>query len=275
MPAAVRPLAGLLPGPEPILDLFSVAGRHASIHEGLQGLLDARPGVLDAEITYFADAHGGVPAGLRRLLWPDRGAHRRLAAALRAYHDVAVAPYWPRLRAFLDTQRARAGGLVTEGGFERMFAALEPAGLRWQAPVLEVRSGRTREYRLDGCGVLLAPSVFCPHPIFSHDMSGMHQHVLIYPAAPEPVVAAELRAAPVDRTLAGLLGGTRARILAAAAGGATTSELAGRARVAVSSASEHARVLRDAGLLYAERRGGAVHHGLTDLGVRLLLDEHG
>ncbi len=274
LPGAVRPLVGLNPGPGPILDLLSVAGRSTDLQEGLDRLLGARRGVLDAEIEYFAAENDGIPGGLRRLLHPDRGVHRTLAGTLHAYHRVAVEPYWPRVRAHLEARRDRAGRLMAEGGIERLFADLEPAGLRWRAPVLEIRTERVREYRLDGRGVLLAPSVFCPYPVFCHDMSDTHPHVLVYPAAPEPAVTAQLWRDPVDRTLAGLLGETRAKILAAAAGGASSTELARRTGVAVSSASEHARVLREAGLVRTDRDGGAVRHSLTELGVRLL-DRHG
>lgn len=269
-PAPLRALAGLAPGRGPVLDLFSVAGRAGELDEGLDGLLGAPRATLDAEIAYFAQAHRGIPDGLRRLLQADSGAPRALARALRGYHAAAVRPYWPRLRAHLDLERERAARTVTASGFEGLFAGLAPAGLRWRAPVLEVRSDRPREYHLDGRGVLLAPSVFSPEPVFCHDMSGTHPHVLVYPAALPERVWNGGSDAPVDRTLAGLLGATRARVLTAVAGGCSSTELARRAGIALSSASEHARVLREAGLLRTERRGGAVHHNLTDLGVQLL-----
>lgn len=274
LPGPLQPLAGINPGRGPILDVLSIAGRSVHMEDGLDQLLGAPRGVFDAEVEYFAVENNGVPPGLRWLLQPDRGAPRPLAGALRAYHDIAVGPYWRRLHTHLEAQRSRAGRLIAEGGIERLFADLEPAGICWRSPMLEVHTDREREYQLDGRGMLLAPSVFCPYPVFCHDMSGVHPSVLVYPAAPERLLAAQLWSAPVDRTLAGLLGETRAKVLAAAAGGASSTTLARRARVAVSSASEHARVLREAGLLDTQRRGGAVHHSLTDLGVRLL-DRHG
>ena len=142
--------------------------------------------------------------------------------------------------------------------------------------VLEVPSASAdpapdRDYHLDGRGLLLEPSVFFgPHPIYFRDPRGNRRNMLVYPAAPDRPAAEELWTAPVDRTLAGLLGATRAKVLTAAIEGGTTTARAQRTGVSLASASEHARALRDAGLLRTHRRGTAVHHNVTALGVRLL-----
>ncbi|MGC9544412.1 ArsR/SmtB family transcription factor [Streptomyces sp. UG1] len=70
--------------------------------------------------------------------------------------------------------------------------------------------------------------------------------------------------------LARLLGHTRAAVLQALGGDCTTSELARRAGVSISSASEHAAVLRGAGLVSSTRQRNAVHHSLTPVGLALL-----
>lgn len=268
----LRLLAGLHPKPGLLLDLVTLSGPAGNLDEGLEAMLGAGPGVWDAEIEYFARVNGGIPSGLRRLLPAARGAPRGLAAAVRAYHDVAVGPYWRQMRTHLDTQRERAGRLIRDGGIEGLFTGLNVPGLRWRPPVLEVRAtgpDADRDDHLGGRGLLLAPSTFLGHPQYSRDLSGRRRNLLIYPAPP-PAPAEAFWASPVDRALAGLLGATRARVLAAAGGGASTSDLARRAGTPLSSASEHARALRAAGLLHTERHGGAVRHSLTDLGLRLL-----
>ncbi|MCU7730852.1 helix-turn-helix domain-containing protein [Actinoplanes sp. KI2] len=73
-------------------------------------------------------------------------------------------------------------------------------------------------------------------------------------------------AAPVDPGLAML----RAAVLRAIEAPCTTTELARRAGTSVTSASQHAAVLRKAGLITTVRRGGAVVHSLTNLGTALL-----
>jgi DNA-binding transcriptional ArsR family regulator len=66
------------------------------------------------------------------------------------------------------------------------------------------------------------------------------------------------------------VGRNRAAVLASIADGCTTTELAGRAGISVAAASQHASVLRDAGLIVTRRQGGAVLHLLTPLGAELL-----
>jgi DNA-binding transcriptional ArsR family regulator len=67
-----------------------------------------------------------------------------------------------------------------------------------------------------------------------------------------------------------LLGRTRAAMLEAVGEGGTTIQLARRAGTWVPSASQHAQVLRQAGLLVTRRVGKSVHHSLTTLGAALL-----
>jgi DNA-binding transcriptional ArsR family regulator len=273
-PALGSVLSGL-PG-RPMLDLVSVAGWHGDLEADLDGLLRA-PAALEAEIDYLAGVHGRISPGLRHLLQTERGAPRTLARVLAAYHDVAVAPYWSRLRSHLEVERERAGRTLLDGGVERLFGSLPGSGLCWQSPVLTVHSAWDRpddqgeDYKLDGRGILLAPSVFFgPHAVYCRNLGGDRPDLLVYPAAPEPVQAARLWTDPSDPTLSTLLGSTRAKVLAAVAGGGSSTDLARRAGISLPSASEHARVLREGGLVRTERQGSAVRHRLTALGAQLL-----
>src|SRR5207253_1736591 len=98
--------------------------------------------------------------------------------------------------------------------------------------------------------------------------------LLMYPTANRTSTLQRIWLDHAERPgLPALIGPTRAKILAATAnaGGTTTTDLARRVGVSVSSASEHAAVLRNAGLLVTTRIGGAVHHTTTALGEQLLL----
>jgi DNA-binding transcriptional ArsR family regulator len=71
--------------------------------------------------------------------------------------------------------------------------------------------------------------------------------------------------------LGGLLGDTRARALGEIAGAAcTTTELARRVGVSPATASHHASVLREAGLITSRRYGSTVLHRITARGAALL-----
>jgi DNA-binding transcriptional ArsR family regulator len=59
-------------------------------------------------------------------------------------------------------------------------------------------------------------------------------------------------------------------VLRALSTGATTSEIAQRLAISPASASEHATVLRNAGLIASGRERNTVIHALTPLGQTLL-----
>ena len=87
---------------------------------------------------------------------------------------------------------------------------------------------------------------------------------------------AEEAARPIEnrprlgRGLAALLGPTRAAVLRALAAPRGTVELAAAVGISPASASEHAKVLRDAHLIETRREGRAVRHSLTAVGRTIL-----
>jgi DNA-binding transcriptional ArsR family regulator len=75
--------------------------------------------------------------------------------------------------------------------------------------------------------------------------------------------------APGD-ALAALLGFTRAAALAAIGTGCSTTELARRVGVSPAAASQHATVLRNAGLVASRREANTMMHSVTPLGSAVL-----
>jgi len=67
-----------------------------------------------------------------------------------------------------------------------------------------------------------------------------------------------------------LIGRTRAGLLAMLDGPLSTSELARRAGLSIGGVSRHLAVLREAGLVASHRRGHAIVHEPTALGLSLL-----
>ena len=213
-----------------------------------------------------------------------RGTREEIAAALRRWFRVAVAPYWTGIRAQLEAESRRLARLAGERGVETLLATLHPM-MRWQAPVLHIHAGTTADHDcyLEGRGLVIVPSLFCPvgHPICRDLTREAAPPVLYYPAVTDPFVARTVwstGARGTDASLVALLGKTRARVLQALGDGegdaaCSTTDLATRADVAVSSASEHVTVLRRAGLVDSRRHRSTVFHRLTGLGVALL-DAH-
>ncbi|MGA5559309.1 winged helix-turn-helix domain-containing protein [Streptomyces lavendulocolor] len=156
----------------------------------------------------------------------------------------------------------------------------------WNAPVLEIPGYRRlvhpkTDFHLAGRPLVLAPSVFCgsvPQLFASPQADTV---VMVYPALHNPVDGAALWPPPADRRPAGaptppalsaLLGRTRAVVLCviAAHPACTTTQLARQAGISPASASEHATILRSAGLTTLTRERKAALHTVTHLGLTLL-----
>ncbi|MGW0754361.1 ArsR/SmtB family transcription factor [Streptomyces sp. NPDC002587] len=215
-----------------------------------------------------------VPRRLREFMDGGTAQLPRLLGELRGYHRAAVEPYWTHIQAQIEAERAARGRALLDGGADELLASLPPM-LRWRAPVLECDYPVDRDVRLRGRGLLLQPSFFCRRTAVTlHDPE--LPPVLVYPAAAHlaSAPAGGEAARPVEehrqRTLGKLVGHTRSVVLRAIGDGATTSELARRAGVSLASASQHACVMREAGLVTTLRHGNAVLHTVTPLGAALL-----
>ncbi len=242
---------------------------------GLDALRGIRPERMRRELQLLG---AGAPTTPRLRDFMEGGTKQlpRLMGELRAYHRAAVEPYWTHIQAQIEAERAARGRALLDGGADELLASLPPM-LRWRAPVLECDYPVDRDVRLRGRGLLLQPSFFCRRTAVTlHDPE--LPPVLVYPAAAQlasaPGSGEAARARPAEdqrqRTLGKLVGHTRSVVLRAIGDGATTSELARRAGVSLASASQHACVMREAGLVTTLRRGNAVLHTVTPLGAALL-----
>jgi DNA-binding transcriptional ArsR family regulator len=212
---------------------------------------------------------------------------RAVVAMVDRLHDKAVKPYWDAARARLEAEHARLMRTMADEGVDGLLGTLHPA-MEWKPPVLHVPSGPVGpsgqsgpDCDLGGRGLVVVPSLFCPPghpPTVAAVEAGVEEwpHVLFYPALQD---GADLRSVLGEclaekrrpGTLAALLGRTRAEVLESLGGEhATTGELARRRSISPASASEHATVLRRAGLVHSRRHGGSVVHTVTPLGQRLL-----
>ncbi|WP_393057942.1 ArsR/SmtB family transcription factor [Streptomyces sp. LN549] len=241
---------------------------------GMEALRDTPPERLQAELAILgaqgpAGGRGAARRAIRPVALDTLGEGRaeplgRLIGVLRAYHRAAVEPYWPHIQARIEADRAVRGRALLDGGADELLASLPPV-IRWRAPVLEADYPVDRELHLDGRGLLLQPSFFCRGtPVVYRDP--LLPPVLVYPVTH---AAAPVFAEP-GPWLGRLLGSTRSTVLKVIGDGCTTSELARRAGVSLASASQHASVLREAGLVHTLRHGSSVLHTLTPLGGSLL-----
>jgi DNA-binding transcriptional ArsR family regulator len=268
-PATARPLLDLIGphGPWPgIFDKFT-----PDLLEGLEELRAASRASLRASLVGCEEHAGRPPLWVRNLADGDREQLELVIRAFRDLHDTVVAPRRDTAAAASRADLARRIPVLISGGQETLLGTLHPR-LRWRDEGLE-RTGIDFEVNLDGRGLLLRPSAFWTgEPIFSFDEEGHRPHVLIYAAQPNGRSASDNGTAEpaAHDSLAALLGPTRAAVLRALREPRGTAELAAAVQISPASASEHAKILRDASLIETRREGRGVRHSLTSLGTAMV-----
>jgi DNA-binding transcriptional ArsR family regulator len=253
-------------------DFLTPPGGDQSLEEELDLALSTPRPEVSTQIRYLA-APGRFRTGLRPTRWlraVERGEAETMAAlaeGVRTYHRAGLAPFWSSIQAAVTADRTARADQYAVGGLDQLLSTLHPR-VRWRPPVLEVLDLYATDLHLDGRGLLLQPSYFCTDtPTKLRDAGD--QPVLIYPVTRPPTGLA-IEDPSAEHPAAALLGRTRAAALAATTGGCTTSDLARRCGIAISTASHQATVLREGGLVQTRRVGGSVIHEITDLGRRLL-----
>jgi len=200
------------------------------------------------------------------LLERPRATVRALADVLQAYWDRAIAPDWPRIRAFLEADVQHRARRLAEGGPAALFEDLHP-GVKWDAGVLEAEVAHDEDYVLDGRGLLLIPTAFQWHRP-SAITEPPWQPALMYPARGIATLWDE--GTTGDEALGTLLGRTRAAVLEACDVPRSTTEIAQRVRATPGGVSQHLSVLRGAGLVANDREGRLVLYARTALGDALV-----
>ncbi|HVQ93486.1 MAG TPA: winged helix-turn-helix domain-containing protein [Mycobacteriales bacterium] len=265
-----RMLLALNPPTGDFPDFLTPTAGVLGLRAGMEALLATPKAQLRRDLTRQAD-HRVLPGWCRSVADGRLDAVQAVADAVSEWHDVALAPYWERISARLTVDLAVRARALRLGGVDRLLASL-PAPLRWQPPVLETPYPDDRDLHLGGRGLMLLPAFFCLW--FPVTLIDPHlPPVLVYPVESDLEwlgPGGEPDTMPF-RTLAALIGETRAAVLCALAGSAlTTGELARQLHLSPSSASEHVTVLRNAGLAVTHRDGVHALHLLTRLGIQLL-----
>jgi DNA-binding transcriptional ArsR family regulator len=269
----MRPLTALIPPDCNGVDLPTLVGETATIEQGVQALLDVPREHLLVEMEWIDRRHRLPP-----LAWAmaEAGGRPELAEATQVAYQELIQPFWPRIRASLHAEQAARRRTLAKEGPDALLASLQGPLIRWRPPVLEILRPGQVEMELGGRGIALVPSVFVGRAPSLHENPNDDDEMprLILPA--EGAGRARLWAA--SRGLAGsrgsalaaLVGRNRAAVLQSIADGCTTTELARRVGISLAAASQHASVLRRAGLIATRRQGSAVLHVLTPLGAELL-----
>ena len=245
-------------------DFLTPAAGRQGLAAGLEALCRTPVRELRAQLERLA-GRGELPGWTVPLAHGDPAALTRLAATLRAYHEVAIAPFTDLVERSIAADHAHRVHLLVTGGLDGLLDSMRPF-MRWQPPVLEIDYSVDRDLHLAGRGVRFVPSYFCDRtPVSLADPE--LPPVIVYP------IAQQFRwshAARHHQSLDNLVGSTRGAVLRSINAGATTTQLARRLATSLASVSRHTAVLRDAGLVSSHRHGTAVLHSLTPLGTSIL-----
>lgn len=246
-------------------------GPSPSVEEELERVRSTPPERVLAELAALRDGrpvHGlagaELPGEVRRAMARGGGAvARQTADELRRYWDLAFAPHWDTARAVLDAEVDRCAGVLARRGASGLFNSLHP-DIRWDAGTLRVESRFTICVTVPL--VVVIPSVVALRPTVAVDPVPPWQRppLLAYPGRERPTAPA----AP-SAELSGLLGPTRAGLLAALSRPASTAQLAARHFLSPATVSYHLGVLHRAGLVVRARDGRAVLYRRTPEGSRL------
>lgn len=268
MVLALMPAVGYSPG-------FLSPAKMGSFEDLLEHVRSTPAERVRRDLLEATDSQCPFPAWAYRLA-EDETLFEDLCTGLGHLYGCLLAPYWAEFTEHLAADRSLRLQHFLAGGVEQLLTQANPQWMRWNPPVLEVRTvnGIDRDLHLGGRGMLLVPSMIHRRAIVTDG----HPPAISYPAhgGERVLKSGDLpflspQAADVDG-MAMLLGRTRTLVLTTIVEhpGCTTKDLASRARIAPASASEHATVLRNAGLISSSRHRNFVFHSPTPLGLALL-----
>ena len=264
-------------------DLFNVIDRSHDLAGSRELLLNAGEDELAAEAEFWAQMQRrarlrGLPSQTSALESSPLAGLRAAAGTSRVllfdeiagFHERLLRGQWSTARRQLAAAQALLEERLLGGGVEGLLDSLGDQ-VRWTGQALELpRAGVFCDstHRLNGRGLRVVPSYFAVEPqlYWPHDTG-----------APVLLLVPMQRRAPLDadravtRSDGQLLGRTRTAVLAEVSRGPrTTTELGVALDISISNASQHASILREAGLITSIRDGGRVVHRISALGKELL-----
>ena len=189
-----------------------------------------------------------------------------LADLLQRAWLALIEPWWPRLRDALDADITYRARRLADAGVAGVLSELHPK-VSWDGDAIRFGTAGSRDIDVSGTDLVLIPSVFA-----WPDAAGMSfdPPAVIYPA--RGIHETWQASGHSSQDLARLIGRTRAALLTALTTPASTTGLAARTGIPVSSVSEHLSVLRTSGLISTTRTGRFLLHQHTALGTALVAD---
>lgn len=231
-------------------------------------ILASSPDRVRHDLDHLARHQGHLGPRLSRLRADPTARLAGLTQEIETYWELALAPYWGRIRAVLDADIFHRARTVAEHGTGCLFNDLH-SSVSWDDSTLNlVRRKQITPRHRTGAGLLLIPSAFTG-PGLRTQVSPPDPPQLAYPARGTGALW-ETRTPTGTQALAPVLGRSRALLLAELATPASTTELAHRTGLSPAGVSQNLTALRDAGLVSAHRAGRSVLYARTTAAETLL-----
>jgi DNA-binding transcriptional ArsR family regulator len=236
---------------------------HPEIEQELDRLAATDPQLVRADVRRaYPD---GVPDEAEPFVSDPVAALAGFVAQARSFWAAALAPWWPLMSAFLESEIAARARRLASVGSASAFADLDPT-VSWDGRVLVVSPVATlsREVDLAGRGLLLIPSVLAwsvwPRVDPPWDPALTYQ----------PPGVGDLWSDPSsDGALEELVGRRRAALLRSLERPASTLQLSRRTGWSSGGIGTHLAVLRRTGLVVRRRDGREVVYSRTAAGDAL------
>jgi len=239
-----------------------------TIGRQLQLVADCPAELIGRELEFVWSGRP-MPAAARRIIAEGPAGARRIADLLASYWELAIAPYWPAIRAVIEAEIARGARRIAEGGVRALLADLHPSYQFTDGAIRIIRPYLNCEVDATGLSTLLIPSVFnWPHGIIDTGING--QPSLIYGPRQAASVWDADRTAGDGQPLNDLLGRSRAAILHSVETPRSTTQLARSLHQSPAAVSAHLSTLVRCGLATSWRSGRYVLYQRTPLATRLI-----
>ncbi|MGW4165026.1 DUF5937 family protein [Streptomyces sp. NPDC004788] len=193
----------------------------------------------------------------------------RLRDEILTYWELALAPYWARIRTLLEADVFHRARQVAEHGSARVLGELHET-VRWDDDTLRLvwrACGLTRDQA--GAGLLLVPSAFAWPKVLTRSVAPDPPQ-LAYPARGIGNLWEPRTTTAATDAVAAVLGRSRALLLAELDTPASTTRLAATFGLSAPAVSQHLIALRNAGLVTAHRSGRSVLYARTAVADALL-----
>lgn len=249
------------------------AGPAPTLAEELAAVVACPADRVRKDLDHLAHHTGGIGPGLRSLYADPRRHLARVAEEIETYWELALAPYWARIRTVLEADVLYRARQVSQYGAGRLLDELHPQ-VSWSDDVLRLlRWPRSLSRETAGAGLLLIPSAF-KGPGLSTRIAPPDPPQLAYRARGTGTLW-ERRTVTRTAALAAVLGRARTLLLTELETPATTTELAHRTGISKAGVSQNLTALRDAGFVSAHRAGRSVLYARTSVGESVLAAGHG